>query len=55
VDQPLKDQNAIAETQPKLQPALLGLSAMISQYFIYADCNFAVIGAHLARPLRQQA
>ena len=25
---------SIAETQPKLQPALLRLSAMISQYFI---------------------
>jgi len=24
----------VAETQPKLQPALLSLSAMISQYFI---------------------
>ena len=33
---------SIAETQPKLQPALLRLSAMISQYFnasTFSDCS----------------
>jgi len=34
-----------AETQPQLQPALLSLSAMISQYFIFSRlCSQSAIG-----------
>jgi len=33
----VRPQESMAETQPKLQPASLRLSAMISQYFTTAD------------------
>ena len=33
-------ERTIADTQPQLQPALLSLSAMISQYFTSMDSRF---------------
>ena len=41
---------SIAETQPQLNPALLRLSAMISQYFTQLLCAVAT-----ARSLRDEA
>ena len=35
---------SIAETQPQLQPALLKLSAMISQHFVNAEGNPSLAG-----------
>jgi len=36
-----------AATQPKLDPALLRLSVLISQYFICDDSDLVMIRAHL--------
>ena len=35
---------SISETQPQLKPALLNLSAMISQYFVNAESNPSLAG-----------
>src|SRR5260370_26152590 len=43
----VRPRESIAETQPQLQPALLRLSAMISQYFICDDSDLVMIRAHL--------